>query len=152
MRDLARVYGITKNGQIMQAESKTIPHNKLAKDLYKDYLETLSAKEKLVKGCGVDIYWPAVAAVVKNREDLIVLEVYIKEDENDFSLVFAPKTTTTAQLKKFKQRYAEVKGMVYYDESHMDDGNFESKKEYMHFSNMYNYLKQRINENEFEER
>lgn len=143
MRDLTRVYGITKNGEIMQAESETLHHNKLATELYKDYLTSLSTTDKKVEGCGVDIYWPAITAVVKNRKDLIILEVYIKEDEDNFSLVFTPNRTTQVQLEKFKQRYSKIDKMVFYDETNVEGEKFESKKEYMPFSNMYNYLKQR---------
>lgn len=79
-------------------------HNDLLKETFDDLLDSLSSKEKEVKGEFLNV-WPTAAIACKNLDMMVLLEDQDESKDIDNVFCFMPEVLSESQKNYFVDRY-----------------------------------------------
>jgi len=143
MSILSRVYGIMGDGTILSAENVAKNHNELSLELYGEFLETLTSQQRELAQGTVSAHWPVAGAVVKNRKDLIFLELLGEDIDIQFCVTLVPTIPSSKQLLMAKERYETMKDMYFIDVTNCNGSEFTNHIDFKPFKILYEYLDNR---------
>lgn len=146
---LSRVFGIKRDGTVLSAESDTKNHNSMSKDLYGGYISELTNTQREIAEGAVKSHWPIAGAVVKNRKDLIFLEMHGEEIIAPFCITLIPTALSKRQLSIARNRY-KSSDLHFIDATNCNGSEFVSHIELEPFDSLYEYLSKQYEKDEIE--
>lgn len=143
MSILSRVYGIKRDGTVLSAENDKKGHNALSMELYGEFVNKLTSQEKEISKGAVSTHWPVAGAVVKNRKDLIFLELLGEDIDIPFCVTLVPTIPSEKQLLVARKRYENMNNMYFMDATNCNGNEFTNHIEFKPFEILYEYLNNR---------
>lgn len=150
MSTISRVFGIKRDGTFVSAETEETNHNTLALELYEPFINTLTAQQMEIAEGAVSAHWPIAGAVVKNRKDLIFLEILGEDVDIPFCVTLVPTLLSSKQIQTAKRRYETMSDMYFMDQTNCNGTEFVTHVEFKPFESLYEYLSEIQREKEEE--